>query len=110
VPAYTESAGELCRVDHLSLVMYEHLPVPPQRLCWDARTECGNIALKVGLDEGETPGEAVLFIGGKETVREAAAHPKLVSRANPSLCDFAHRKWSEFFVSDASGKGFGGLL
>src|ERR1700730_14379563 len=64
--AYAEPAGKLRRIKHLPLVVREHLPVAPERLRWDTRPERGDIAFKVGLDEGRTPCEAVLVIGGKE--------------------------------------------
>ena len=73
--ADTEAARELCGVQHLALVVSQHLPVSAQSLRWDTRAKDRHVALKIGLDECGAPTETILVAGGEEAVREAAAHP-----------------------------------
>ncbi len=75
VATHAEATCELCRIEHLALVMREHLPISAKGFGRNARTERGDIALKVCLYEGCPPCEAGVVVGGKKAVWKAATCP-----------------------------------
>jgi hypothetical protein len=80
VTAHPKSARQPCGIQHLRLIVSQHLPISTERLGWNSGSESGHISLQIGLDESAPPFEAFFVIRRKETVRKATSHPELVAR------------------------------
>jgi hypothetical protein len=66
----------LRRVQHLALIVREHLPKSMERFGWNAWAQRRNVPFQIGLDEGRAPLEALNFGFCEKAVRETSSHPK----------------------------------
>src|ERR1017187_5486653 len=102
--AHSKACSELGTVEHLSLIVGQHLPETTKCLCWHPGPESGHIPLQVGLNECRAPLKAAFVIVSKKALGEASSQPQSICSRRAGPANFGSGERSQFQVSNSASE------